>query len=210
MKRLLTFTLISLFSTLLMAQETMGQQRSVAHSFGLNYDQLKGWFPSSQEELRENLGRLDVSKGRLEDLLGQEGKSILSFAYVKFKQDTFTGINPKAEGRIVKIRSPRPITFEEFKPLAIDRLRKIAGSFDQQSYIVEPTEIKIAGVDSVYHISQFKIKATNGQEHTIRSRTYLVPRGTYFFQISLVDAPNVVDCSQEFENFINSIKVENK
>lgn len=185
------------------------QARVPLNPFGFEMKQPVGWFSIDKELIAGSLKRLDLKHNTLERYLDQnEGRQLL-FAYIKFKQDSFTGMNPKIEGRVLRIRSPRPVDFSQFKPIAEAALRKIASEFDEQHYVVEPRAIRVASIDSVYHISEFTVRTLNGTSHRVRSRTYLIPRGTYFFQISFVDEPKKNDLSEEFDELVSSIKIQN-
>ena len=182
------------------------QSFSASNHFGFRMDEPRGWYQINKDEIAANLQKLDISNGKLEEFLSQNQGKHLLFAYVKYKQDTFTGVNPKIEGRVLQIYSRKPLTFLEFRPLAITTLRKIAGQSYEQRYVVEPSDIKIGGVDSIYHISEFTLKLIDGREYRVRSQTYLIPRGTYFLQISFADEPGRNDCSVLFDQLLKSIR----
>jgi len=200
---------IALFLMLIFcsADHLLAQRAMPENPFKFVMNEPAGWFPISKAEIEESLKRFDLRNDSLQNFLAQNQGKYLLFAYVKFRQDSFTGLNPKIEGRVIQINSQKPLTFSEFKPAAETTLRKIASQFDEQRYLVEPSVIKIAGIDSVYHVSEFQMSVQNGSKLRVRSRTYLIPRGTYFFQISFVDEPDRGDCSAEFDELIKSIKL---
>jgi hypothetical protein len=189
------------------AGNIFAQKKPPSNPFGLEMNEPVGWHPIGKDLIDESLRRIDLNETSLEQFLEQNQDQSLLFAYTKFKQDSFTGINPKIEARVLRIHSSKPIGFLEFKPLAEATLRKIASGFDEQRYLKEPSEIKIGGIDSVYHISEFLMRTQNGTEYKVRSRTYMIPRGTYFFQISFVDEPKKNDLSSEFDDLVGSIKI---
>lgn len=205
MKRIFPILILLLLGTLMHS----AQQKTPSNPFGFEMDEPAGWHPIDKDSISASLKRLDLKEESLVEFLDQNQGTQLLFAYTKFKQDTFNGVNPKIDARVIRIRSPKPPAFNEFKPLAEATLRKIASSFDEQRYIVEPSAVKIGSIEAVYHISEFSIKTQNGGNHRIRSRTYMIPNGSYFFQISYVDEPAKNDLSVEFDNLVSSLKIRN-
>ncbi len=198
---------LSLVFILLCVGNVWAQDLIPTNPFGFVMNQPEQWFSIGKEEITASLKRIELSDGSLDRYLEQnQGKQLL-FGYVRYKQDSFTGINPKIEARVIKIMAATPVTFRAFKPAAEAALRAIAKEFSEQKYIVEPSEIQVGDIASVYHISEFSIKMQSGAKHRVRSRTYIIPRGTYFFQISFVDEPGVNDFSAEFDRLVNSIKI---
>jgi hypothetical protein len=190
-----------------LSRAAVAQEVIPKNPFGFAMNEPKSWVAMNKAELGLNLERFDLSKSSLEQFLLENQGNNLLFAYSRFKQDSFTGINPKIEARVVKISSSKPVSFTEFRPAAIATLKLIASRFEEQRYIVEPSDTKVAGIDAVYHISEFTMRARVGTKYKVRSRTYLVPRGTYFFQISFVDEPEQNDCSSIFDELVASIKI---
>jgi hypothetical protein len=190
------------------ASISYGQTAIPSNPFGLSMDEPRGWFPVDKAEIEESLRKFDLQDKKLEQFLSQNQGHLLLFAYVRFKQGSFTGMNPKVEGRVVKINSPKPLSFVEFRPAAIATLKRIASQFEEQLYLIEPTDVTVGGIASVFHVSEFSLKTQNGTAHRVRSRTYLIPQGSHFFQLSFVDEPKENDCSSEFDKLISSVKIE--
>ena len=197
----------SLFLLLLSAGNVVSQELIPANPFGFVMNQPERWFSIGKEEIAAGLTRLEMSEGSLDRFLEQNQGKHLLFGYVRYKPDSFNGMNPKIEARVLKLKTTEPVTFRAFKPAAEAALRQIAKEFSEQKYIVEPSEIRIGDVASVYHISEFSITTQSGAKHRVRSRTYMIPRDTYFFQVSFVDEPAVNDLSAEFERLVKSIKI---
>ena len=156
-----------------------------ANPFGFVMNQPERWFSIGKEEIAAGLKRLEMSEGSLDRFLEQNQGKHLLFGYVRYKPDSFNGMNPKIEARVLKLKTTEPVTFRAFKP----------------------SEIRIGDVASVYHISEFSTTTQSGTKHRVRSRTYMIPRDTYFFQVSFVDEPAVNDLSAEFERLVKSIKL---
>ena len=200
-------TLLLILLLFFSAVHLSGQQRISENPFKFVMNEPAAWFPISKASIEDSLKRLDLREDSLQNFLSENQGKFLLFAYVKYRQDTFNGLNPKIEARVIKINTQRPLSSAEFKPAGITALKQIASQFEAQRYIVAPSEIKIDEIDSVYHISEFQMSLQNGPKLKVRSRTYLIPRGTYFFQISFVDEPGGNDCSVEFDELLRSIRI---
>lgn len=203
-KTLINFTIL-LTAFLMFASGLTAQSRVPENPFGFVMNKPEGWVPIGKDEVELSLKRLDLKETTLDRFLEQNQGTLPIFTYVRYKQDTFNGVNPKIEARVIRIKTNAQVTFTAFKPAAENALRGIAKEFDDQKYIVAPSEVVVGGVHSVYHVSEFTIKMKSGSKHRVRSRTYMVPRGTFFLQISFVDEPAVSDLSSEFDRLVGSI-----
>jgi hypothetical protein len=54
----------------------------------------------------------------------------------------------------------------------------------------------------------FTLPIKAGYAVKVRSRTYAIPRGSFFVQINLMDMPEIEDCSKHFDIVTRNIKIK--
>jgi len=78
---------------------------------------------------------------------------------------------------------------------------------DKFELIKEMEECEIDGKKGVYFISSFEMKLGENETEKIRSWTYAIPTGNYFYQINFSDLLKKDDCSSIYTKLIKEIKL---
>ena len=181
-----------------------GQDAVSVTKFGFSIQPPKGWITANKGERHENIRRLEMSDDALKKMLdGDEGTtSLMSF----FRQDpnTTSGLVPVVN---VDVRRMTPVPYQQFKA---DLTKSTDGlkTYFPDIRLGEPADVQISGIRAVLFTSTFTMKTAAGQILKVRNRVYGIPMGNYFFQISLNDGQEKdLDCTQEFDQVIGSIKI---
>jgi hypothetical protein len=199
---------IFLWSILIAAvTSAAGQSVFSSREFGFSMKEPTGWVSVSKADIGENLAKLEFNDEVRERILRDNAGKMLLFAFAEQKPGSVSGVIPKIEARVISNRQNRALVFEEFKPAAVAALRALGKNYEAYEYIVEPSEVSVDGVRSVYHVSRFTVKTEKGDSHLVRSRTYFIPYKTYFFQISFSDDPKNSDRSKLFDELVGSIRI---
>jgi hypothetical protein len=140
----------------------------------------------------------------LQKILRTNRGSILLSSFYKYDPKTHPGLIPTIQ---INVRLKPDVDFEQFKILMIQSAKGFSTVFSDFVYIIEPVEIEISGVKSVYFVGKFTMKTQNGQEMKVRSRTYAIPNKNYFYHLNFTDGQTGEDCNEEFDALIQSIKV---
>ena len=164
----------------------------------------KNWIEASNEVLKKNLVKFEVSEVNLVKLIEDSKGSILLTSFYKYDPKTRAGLIPTIQ---INVRNKPVNDFEHFKSMIIQSSKGFKKVFEDFEFIEEVKEIEISEIKSVYFIGKFTMKGKNGQEMKVRSRTYAIPFKKYFFQVNFTDSQIDEDCSLEFDNLLKTIKV---
>ena len=166
----------------------------------------ENWIVTNREELKKNLERLEVSDKTMAEMWRTAKGSILLTAYYKYDLKKKAGLIPKIQ---IDVRPNPTENFQHFKSSITKSVTSFGNYFENYEFIQEPKEIVISGINSVFSISKFTIKSTDGQEMKVRARMYAIPYKSYFFQVNLVDGQSEEDNSKLFDELVKTIKIGN-
>jgi len=199
MKNIFLLFGIALFSNNVISQSIF---RSKEYGFEMQYP--NNWKQANNSMLLDNLEKFEVNEENLQKILRTNRGSILLSSFYKYDPKTHPGLIPTIQ---INVRLKPDVDFEQFKILMIQSAKGFSTVFSDFVYILEPVEIEISGVKSVYFVGKFTMKTQNGQEMKVRSRTYAIPNKNYFYQLNFTDGQTGEDCNEEFDALIQSIKV---
>ncbi len=201
MKKALFF----IFLLVSFAHCAFAQNTFVNKQYGFAMQEPKNWILSSKVAINDNLTKFELDDAVLAKLLKDSNGTILLAAYRKYDPVLKeVGLIPTIQ---IHIRSKSPSTFKEFEKQLIQSAEGFKNVFDQYEAIGEPQEVKISGIQSLLIVGKFIMKMKDGQIFKVRSRTYAIPLGTYFFQLNFSDGYEEEDCSLEFDNLVKTIKI---
>ena len=202
MKRIFLITTIILFSmTLLCGQRTFENKK-----FGFSMEEPKDWVVTTNEELKKNLEKFDLTDEKLAEMAKTGKGKILLIAYYKYELDKKDGLIPKVQ---VEVLPHNTKNFEQFKTAITNGAKSYKNFFDEFEFIQEPQEIVIAGIKSIVFSGKFSMKTVYDQRLKVRARVYAIPYKNYFFQINMVDGQVEEDNSKLFDELIKTVKIGN-
>ncbi|WP_310556023.1 hypothetical protein [Flavobacterium sp.] len=180
------------------------QKKFENKQYGFAIQEPKNWIEASNEVLKKNLVKFEVSDENLAKLIENSKGSILLTSFYKYDPKTTAGLIPTIQ---INVRNKPVDDFEYFKSLIIQSSKGFVKVFEDFEFIEEAKEIEISGINSVYFIGKFTMKGKDGQEMKVRSRTYAIPFKKYFFQVNFTDGQTGEDCTLEFDELIKTIKI---
>jgi hypothetical protein len=201
MRKILFFVLI--FTSSL--KFSYGQKYFENKEYGFSIQEPKNWIEASNKVLLKNLEKFDVSEENLMKLILDNKGSILLTSFYKYDPKTHSGVIPTIQ---INVRAKGKSDFEQFKNQINESTKGFKKYFQDFDFIKDITEIEISGIQSVYFIGKFTMRTQNGQEMKVRSRTYAIPYKNYFFQVNFTDGQSGEDCTKEFDELLNTIKIE--
>ena len=202
MKRLLLVATIILISTALLC----GQKTFENKKFGFSMQEPKGWIVTTNEELKKNLEKFELTDEKLAEMAkAGKGKIVLT-AYYKYETDKKEGLIPKIQ---VDVLPQNTKNFEQFKTAIVNGSKSYKKYFEDFEFIQEPQEIVISGIKSIVFSGKFSMKTVYDQLFKIRARVYAIPYKNYFFQINMVDGQVEEDNSKLFDELIKTVKIGN-
>ena len=203
MKKIL-FLLILVISQI----SIFGQKTFVNKAYDFQIQEPEKWIETNNSELLKNLEKFEVDEENLSKLISNNKGSLLLTSFYKYNTKTHAGLIPTIQ---INIRLKGESNFEQFKSMITESSKNFKKYFEDFTYIIEPNEIEISGIKSVYFVGKFTMKTQNGQEMKVRSRTYAIPYKNYFFQLNFTDGQTGEDCNEEFDKLVKTIKIgENK
>lgn len=199
-KYIITFTLTILNFAYIYAQETFKDE-----AYGFQMEQPTQWFEASNQELINNLAKIQLSDPVLLKVLSDHKGSVLLTSFYKYNPKSHPGLIPTIQ---VNIRAKKDNSFEDFKNVIIESSKSFKNYFPDFKYIVEPSEIEIDGIKSVYSICEFTLESQYNQVLKVRSRTYAIPLKNYFFQVNFTDGYGTKEDSNKlFDELVETIKI---
>lgn len=202
MNKILPAILLILTSTILVC----GQKTFENKKFGFSMQEPKGWIVTTNDELRKNLEKFDLTEDKLAEIIKNSKTSIMLAAYYKYEPSSKTGIIPKIQ---VDVRPNPTKDFQHFKTSLTQFTTNLKKYFTDYELIQEPQEVVVSGVKSVAFVGKFTMKAQSGQQLKVRARVYAIPYKSYFFQVNFVDGQVEEDNSKLFDGLVKTIKIGN-
>ncbi|MCW4468789.1 hypothetical protein OGH69_07440 [Flavobacterium sp. MFBS3-15] len=200
MKRLLSLSFL-LFCIAVSAQ----QQRYENKDYGFAMDEPDGWLWANNDDLKQNLGKLDLDNAKLLKIIQDHKGSLLLMSFYKYDPMTKAGLIPAVQ---VNVREMRNKDFSVFKSYIVKSANHFKDLYPDYEFIDEPQEVKVNRIKSIYFSGKFTMKTQMGETFRVRSRTYVIPHGDFYFQIVMTDGVFTEDCSKLFEELIESIKIK--
>lgn len=181
------------------------QMRYENKAFKFSMMEPQSWIWANNEDLKQNLDKLEISEEDLAKILSDHKGSVLLQSFFKYDPQTHPGLIPAIQ---INVREKNNTDFALFKESVIKSARNLQKVYKDYTFIEDVTETKISGIKSLYFISKFTMKTDNGQELRVRSRIYVIPVKDHYFQINMTDGILSEDCSAEFDKLIKSIKIK--
>ncbi len=199
MKKLLLISL-SMFCLTAAAQKN----RYENESYGFSMDEPEGWIWANNEDLKQNLSKLDLDDKKLLTIIKDHKGSLLLMSFYKYDPMTYSGLIPALQ---VNVREKRNKDFEVFKSHVVKSANGFKDLYTDYQFIDTPKEIKVNNIKSIYFSGKFTMKTQKGEQYRVRSKTYVIPYKEFYFQITLTDGVLTEDCTALFEELIESIKI---
>ncbi len=200
MKKLMSLSLF-LFCAALYAQETRYENKE----YGFSMDEPDGWIRADNNDLKQNLGKLDLDNAKLLKIIQDHKGSLLLLSCYKYDPMTKAGLIPAIQ---VNVREKRNKDFDVFKSYIVKSANSLKSLYPDYEFIEEPQEVKVNRIKSIYFSGKFTMKTQMGETYRVRSRTYVIPHGDFYFQIVMTDGVVTEDCAKVFEELIESIKIK--
>jgi len=170
--------------------------------YGFSIEEPHNWVIATNDEVVKNLKK--EVEDNLSEFLKSNKASISVVNFYKYKTNEHPGLIPTIKVLLCQNPSKYPTDFKAMISRSSKSFEKIFPDFE---YIKAPSEILISNIKSVYFIAKYSMKTRNGIIK-VRSRTYAVPYGKFFYQINFIDGQLEDDCSAEFDELVKTIKIE--
>ena len=204
-KFLAVASFVILFSSGIAAQH----QAISFKEYGFSMIKPDGWFEAEKRVLDESITQLELSNSGREKLRKDDDEAKLLALFTRYLPDSRRGINPKIDIRVVPTGSATPLTFEAFRKAYSAESRAYAAERPNYTFIQEPTAVDLIGGKGIFQVTRFTIRTNRRTEYTVRSRTLVIPYGTYYFLIGIVDELGGEDLSAFVDELVKSIKIGN-
>jgi len=196
-----------LLLVLLTVNLAFSQKRFESKKYGFSIEEPYNWQIANNDDVLKNLDKYDLTDEALNELLKKNKGSILLTSFYKYETNKHAGLIPTIK---INMRQNPAKEFSVFKSMISQSSKGFETVFPDFKYIQEPTEFEISGIKSVFFSGKYTMKAQNGAEIKIKSRTYAIPYGDYFFQVNFIDGQTKDDCTEEFDALVKTIKIETK
>ncbi|WP_417367840.1 hypothetical protein [Flavobacterium beibuense] len=185
-----------LFYTLLFyVSFSFAQERFESKTFGFSIDIPQGWKLNEYEA--DVPGNVKLSETEKQNLFKEGYHVYLGYLY----KGSFTGLNPKIQFNIALKHEEN---FDDFKKAVIASAKRI-NYLDNLKFTVQPTEITVAGIKSMYFAMTYTVEGSN---KTIRSISYAIPFKNYMYQINFLDIPSDNDLLTLYSELIKTVKIK--
>ena len=182
------------------AQEVFKQDK-----YGISIVKPSEWLEADNKLLLENLEKFELDKEKLQKLIKDNNGSILLTSFYKYNPQTHAGLIPTIQ---LNVRLNPTRNFEEFKNSMIQSANSFKQYFSDFKFETGPKVIEVDGINSIYFVGNFTMTTQNGEAMKVRSRTYAIPKGDYFFQLNFTDGIVKEDNSDLFDNLIKTVEIK--
>jgi hypothetical protein len=197
MKRTILLALTMVFTIGLFAQKVKVP--------ALKFQKPSGWHNSSNLDVVANLERYEMEEERLHQLIRTNNGSVLTHLYTKYNPKGYPGVIPTIQVILRPNTTPDFKTFKSLLQMSVVQMGALLPNFE---LIQELTEIEIDGRKAVYFLASFEMELPNGSVQKVRSWTYGIPVGDYFYQINFSDLGPKDDCEQLYKELLAGLKVK--
>jgi hypothetical protein len=193
-----------ILTLILITNSIFSQEKFSNKQYGFSIDKPIGWIEADNKELLRNLDKFELTEENLTKFINDHKGSILLTSYYKYNPKTHAGLIPTIQFN-VRVNGAR--NFNEFKNVMTQSANSFKNHFEDFEFAVTPTVVEISGVKAIYFVGKFSMQMHNGILMKVRSRTYAVPYGSYFFQLNFTDGQDKEDNSELFDSLIKTIKI---
>ncbi len=164
----------------------------------------KDWIEADNKELLKNLDKFVLTEEELTKFINDHKGSVLLTSIYKYNPKIHAGLIPTIQVN-VRVNSTR--NFSEFTNLMTQSANSFKQYFEDFSFVAEPNVVEISGIKSIYFVGKYTMQTQNGGIIKVRSRTYAIPYGSYFFQLNFTDGQDKEDNSELFDKLLQTIKI---
>ena len=194
--------IILLVFSVLTTCELYSQQSDVPT---LKIDKPEGWYDNSNLDVLANLEKYEMEESQLRNLINSNRGSLPTHIYMKYNPVGYPGIIPTVQ---INLRPNPNKEFESFKKSMEQSMQQMSAVLTNFEVINELKEIKLDGRKAIHFLASFEMKLPDGSIDKIRSWTYAIPVGNYFYQVNFSDLYEKDDCEQIYKKLTESIKVK--
>ena len=161
----------------------------------------KEWKNRSDVDISKNLFKFDMEENDIEDLLVQHNSSIPIATYMKYNPEEYAGIIPTIQ---VNLRPNNTPNFDIFKEMMQNSMSQMGDFFTNFEVLRPIQDTTIDGKKGIMFLAKFDL--SNGVDvWRIRSWTYAIPVGDYFYQINFSDTADE-DCEELYGDLLKDIR----
>lgn len=183
-----------------------GQKVFENKKFGFSMREPKDWIVVTNEDLKKNIEKFDISEEKLKGIFQTNKGAILLTAYTKYDTAEEAGLIPKVQ---IDVRPQNTKNFAQFKTQLTRSAEDIKNLLPEYEFIQAPQEINISGIRSIVFTTKFTLTMQDGQKLNVRARVYGIPYKSYFFQVNMVDGQTEEDNAKLFDELVKTIKIGN-
>ena len=166
--------------------------------------QPENWMQADNRELLQNLSKFDMNDEELKQFIASHNGSLLLTSFYKYNPQTHAGLIPTIQ---VNVRNNGTRNFSEFTNLITQSANSFKQYFPDFKFETTPTVVDVGGVKSIYFVVKFSMQTQNGESLKLRSRTYAIPYGSYFFQLNFTDGQVTEDNSKLFDALARTVRI---
>ena len=181
------------------AQEIFKEEK-----YGFSIEKPSDWIEAANMDLLDNLSKFELDDEKLAKFVKDHNGSVLLTSFYKYNPKIHAGLIPTIQ---VNVRLNGTRNFEEFKNLITQSANSFKQYFDDFKFESEPEVIEIDGVKSVYFVGSFSMETQKGEVMKVRSRTYAIPHGKYFFQLNFTDGKEKENNAELFDRLIQTVRI---
>lgn len=181
-----------------------GQEVYESKQFGIKILKPKNWILATNEVVENSIKNFDFNDEQLVKIINSNKGVVSLCTYHKYRIDSVFGFIPTVK---VMIRNNPTSNDQEFKKAMIESTDRIKTVVQNFTFINNFKELKIDNYNSLFYSCRYSLTSATGEIMNIRTRYYMIPKGSYFISISLMDNETNEDNSRVFDEIIKSIQL---
>jgi len=200
-----TKAMSSLVVLLSLTVNLFAQKTYTNTQFEFAIDKPIGWIELSGTELQAGFENLNLQDESLSNMIANHKGPILLTAYSKYDPAShISELIPKIQ---VSVIASGASSFDQFTNEITAGANSFKNHFEDFAFTSPVETVEISGVKSVHFSITFTLPTKEGNSWKVLSSTYAIPRGKFFFQVSLTDGQEMQDNAELFEKLVSSIVV---
>ena len=160
------------------------------------------WKNQTDFEINKNLNSFKLTDKELTSLIESNKGSIPVLVYMKYNPTEFAGPIPTIQ---VNLRPDQTKSLSELEKTLKSSIIQMSSYFQNFKIITPLQETEIGGLKGFMFMSQFDMNGNSGENWTIRSWSYVIQSGNYFYQINFSDTANE-DSKKVYDKVLTQIR----
>ena len=171
---------------------------------GFSFHPIRGWHVGGGQALVKNFDQYELDEAELNRILATRKGSRTIASFMRNDPRVTPGVIPTVNVVANPAQDTSEAAVKAAASAVVESLRRVA---EDVKVVEEVAPVSISESTAYGFVVEFGVKPKEGALATIRSRTYVIPRGVVLLQVSMSEAIPAQE-SATFDAFLKGIRLE--